>query len=91
MPKLSKETAPRVEDAGVMVGHYTKLDGYTVGFEHFREDADATPLFKVSPTIAARARTGVTSSAAGSGSATPTGKRCTKPATPTTPPRDTSQ
>jgi len=49
MPKLSKETAPRVEDAGVMVGHYGQLDGYTVGFEQFREDADATPLFKGLP------------------------------------------
>ncbi len=45
MPKHSKETAPHVEDAGVMTGRYGELDGYTVGFEHFREDADATPLF----------------------------------------------
>lgn len=49
MPKLSKDTAPRVEDAGVMVGHYGQLDGYTVGFEHFREEADAAPLFKGLP------------------------------------------
>ena len=49
MPKLSKETAPRVEDAGVMEGRYGELDGYTVGFEHFRVDADATPLFKGLP------------------------------------------
>ena len=49
MPKLSKETAPQVEDMGVMVGHYGELDGYTVGFEHFREDADGTPLFKGLP------------------------------------------
>lgn len=49
MPKLSKDTAPRVEDAGLMIGRYGELDGYTVSFEHFREDADATPLFKGLP------------------------------------------
>ena len=49
MPKASKETASQVEDMGVMVGHYEDLDGYTVGFETFREDADATPLMKGLP------------------------------------------
>ena len=49
MPKASKGTASRVEDIGVMEGRYEELDGYTVGFEHFREDADATPLFKGLP------------------------------------------
>ena len=49
MPKVSKETAAHSEDMGVMVGHYGQLDGYTVGFETFREDADATPLFKGLP------------------------------------------
>lgn len=48
MPKASKQTA-HVEDMGVMVGHYAELDGYTVGFEEFREDADATPLMKGLP------------------------------------------
>jgi len=47
--KISKSTAPQVEDYGLMVGHYGELDGYTVGFEQFREDADATPLFKGLP------------------------------------------
>src|SRR3954447_19988653 len=45
MPKASKDTAPHVQDAGVMVGRYAELDGYTVGFESFREDADAAPIF----------------------------------------------
>jgi hypothetical protein len=45
MPKASKDTASRVEDMGVMEGRYEELGGYTVAFEHFREDADATPLF----------------------------------------------
>jgi hypothetical protein len=49
MPKTSKQTASHVEDMGVMVGHYEELDGYTVGFETFREDADATPLMKGLP------------------------------------------
>jgi hypothetical protein len=49
MPKASKETASRVEDMGVMEGRYEELGGYTVGFESFREDADATPLFKGLP------------------------------------------
>jgi hypothetical protein len=49
MPKVSKDTASQVEDMGVMEGRYENLDGYVVGFEHFREDADATPLFKGLP------------------------------------------
>ena len=49
MPKASKETASRVEDMGVMEGRYEELGGYTVGFESFREDADATPLFRGLP------------------------------------------
>ena len=49
MPKASKDTASRVEDMGVMEGRYEELGGYTVGFEHFREDADATPLLKGLP------------------------------------------
>ena len=49
MPKTSRETASHVEDAGVMEGRYEELGGYTVGFETFREDADATPLFRGLP------------------------------------------
>ena len=49
MPKASKETASKVEDMGVMEGRYEELGGYTVGFEMFREDADAAPLFKGLP------------------------------------------
>ena len=49
MPQISKATAPTVEDFGVMVGHYGELDGYTVGFEEFREEADPTPLFRGLP------------------------------------------
>jgi cupin domain len=49
MPSASRQTASRVEDMGVMEGRYEELGGYTVGFERFREDADATPLFKGLP------------------------------------------
>lgn len=49
MPKVSKRTASRVEDMGVMEGRYEQLGGYMVGFESFREDADAAPLFKGLP------------------------------------------
>lgn len=49
MPKASKDTASRVEDMGLMEGRYEELGGYTVGFESFREDADATPLFRGLP------------------------------------------
>jgi hypothetical protein len=45
MPKASRETADHVQDAGVMIGRYADLGGYTVGFETFRDDADAAPLF----------------------------------------------
>ena len=41
MPKASKQTASQVEDMGVMEGRYEELGGYMVGFETFREDADA--------------------------------------------------
>lgn len=44
MPKVSRETADRVVDAGVVVGRYSELDGYMVGFENFREDVDVAPL-----------------------------------------------
>jgi len=49
MPKLSKSTAPRVEENPVLVGRYGELDGYTVGFETFHADADATPFFRGLP------------------------------------------
>ena len=49
MPKASKETASRVEDMGLMEGRYEELGGYTVGFETFREDTDAAPIFRGLP------------------------------------------
>ena len=49
MPKTSLDTTSRVVDVGVMEGRYEELGGYTVGFESFREDADATRLFRGLP------------------------------------------
>ena len=49
MPKVSRDTASQVEDMGVMEGRYEEIGGYMVGFESFREYADATPLFKGLP------------------------------------------
>jgi hypothetical protein len=49
MAKVSKASAPQVEDMGVMEGHYGQLDEYTVGFESFKEDVDTTPLFRGLP------------------------------------------
>jgi uncharacterized cupin superfamily protein len=49
MPKVSKETASLVQDAGVMVGRYAELGEFTVGFETFREDADSAPVLRGLP------------------------------------------
>jgi hypothetical protein len=49
MPKVSKETASQVEDHGPVLDRREDLDGYTVNFVTFREDLDATPLFKGLP------------------------------------------
>jgi hypothetical protein len=49
VPKASKETTSRVEDMGVIELRYEELGGYTIAFETFRENADATPLFKDLP------------------------------------------
>ena len=47
--KVSKETASHVERLPGFEGRYEDLGGYTVGFESYSEDADATPLFKGLP------------------------------------------
>ena len=49
MPKVSRETASHVEDMGVVESRSEELGGYMVEFTAFREDADATPLFKGLP------------------------------------------
>src|SRR3954467_15811806 len=49
MPKVSKQSASQVEDMGVLESRSEQLGGYIVEFTTFREDADATPLFKGLP------------------------------------------
>src|SRR3954467_3647520 len=49
MAKVSKASAPVVEDMGGMEGRYGELDRYTVGFESFKQDVDAGPLFRGLP------------------------------------------
>jgi hypothetical protein len=49
MPKLSKNSAPHVEEGPILVGRYGELDGYTVGFEQYLADADGTPFFRGLP------------------------------------------
>src|SRR4051794_39908644 len=49
MPKASKETAANVVDLGVMEERSEELGGCIVGFTHFREDADGTPVFRGLP------------------------------------------
>jgi hypothetical protein len=47
---VSQSASPsKVEDVGIMEGRYGRLEGYTVGFQHFREDADSAPLVKGLP------------------------------------------
>src|SRR5207248_11034771 len=49
MAKVSRETASHVEDIGVLVSRSEEVDGTTIEFTSFREDADATPFFEGLP------------------------------------------
>src|SRR3954451_10138513 len=49
MPRTSKQDAPVLVDEPPIEGRYVDLDGYTVGFETFRLDADPAPLFRGLP------------------------------------------
>lgn len=49
MPKTSRETASQVTDLGPMESRSEQVDGYTIEFTTFREDADGTPVFKGLP------------------------------------------
>src|SRR5205814_935065 len=44
MAKVSRETASHVEDIGVLESRSEEVDGTTIEFTSFREDADATPV-----------------------------------------------
>ena len=86
MPNASKETASESVALEGYEGHFEHFEGgYSVGFETYTADADLAPLFRGSPTAAASARTGDTSSRGRSSSRSATGtKRPTRPETPTT-------
>jgi len=49
MPRTCKDEAPILVDDEVFEGRYVELDGYTVGFESFKADADPAPLFRGLP------------------------------------------
>src|SRR3954470_13966896 len=49
MPKVSKQSASQVQDMGVLESRSEQLGEYIVEFTSFREDVDATPLFRGLP------------------------------------------
>lgn len=49
MPRTCKFEAPILVDEPVIEGRYVEMDGYTVGFESVRSDADPAPLFRGLP------------------------------------------
>ena len=65
MAKVSRESAPRRDDHGVVEDLAGELEGYTVNFVTLREDIDGRALLKGLPDDAASARTGATSPRAG--------------------------
>ena len=49
MPKVSKESATQGGDYGAVLDRFEEVEGYTLSFVSFREDIDATPLYKGLP------------------------------------------
>ena len=49
MPHARKDTTPIAVDAPPIEFRFAELDGYTVGFETFKVDADPTEFFKGLP------------------------------------------
>jgi hypothetical protein len=49
MPKTSKSTASNVTDLGILEERSEDLGGYIAGFTRFREDGDATTVFRGLP------------------------------------------
>jgi hypothetical protein len=44
MPRVSRDSAAHVEDHGPVDDRHEDIDGYTVNFLSFRDDADVSPL-----------------------------------------------
>lgn len=49
MAKIAKDQTSTVYEMEGFEGHYEDLDGYTIGFEAYTEDADPAPLFQGLP------------------------------------------
>lgn len=49
MPKVSRESANDGGDYGAVLSQEGEVEGYTVSFVKFRQDIDATPLYKGLP------------------------------------------
>lgn len=49
MAKIAKDQTSTVYEMEGFEGHYEDLDGYTIGFETYTEDADPAPLFQGLP------------------------------------------
>jgi hypothetical protein len=49
MPSIREDEAPLLVDTPVIRGRYAELDDYTVSFETFPQDADATEVFRGLP------------------------------------------
>ena len=49
MPRVSRESAPNVQDAGPVLDRSEELDSYTASFTLFRQDLDGTQLLKGLP------------------------------------------
>lgn len=49
MPRTRKDEAPIAVDAPEITGRYVELGGYTVSFEAFHADVDASPFFRGLP------------------------------------------
>ena len=60
MPKVSKESATQGGDYGAVLDRFEEVEGYTLSFVSFREDIDATPLYRGCRTTAVSTRTGAT-------------------------------
>ena len=49
MPKLSKQSATKVDDFGVAEDRHDELDGYSVNFVDIRESHDLAPMLAALP------------------------------------------
>lgn len=49
MPRVSRDSAPHVQDVGPVLDRSDELEHYTASFTLFRQDLDGTPLLKGLP------------------------------------------